>query len=470
MPTMVALVLLLLLLLDGKLAWSAKEGQFDYHGFAAGKLTLDGSAKVMPSGVLALTNSINPPNGHAFHPTPLRFIQESKTVMNTAVVARSFSTSFVFAIEDEYHGLSCDGLAFVVSPTTDFSTANRRQYLGLLNATNGTPNNRILAVELDTIMNTEFHDINSNHVGIDVNSLVSRQAKTAGYYNDEDGAFRDLTLSSREPMQVWVDYDGQVKRLNVTLAPMQMSKPKNPLLSEAIDLSPIMVDMMYVGFSSSSGTIIAHHYVLGWSFSLDGPALPLDFSKLPTLPRVDTKTRSKILGIMLPLTTALVVAALLVAVFVFRRRRFSEVREDWEYEFGPHRFAYKDLFHATNGFKCSNLVGVGGFGRVYKGVLPASNFEIAVKIVSHDSRQGLREFIAEVVTCGRRPFSMDENNHRIVLVDWVLEHQRNGSILDTVDPRLIGNCNTEEAILVLNLGSFCTMSDDSSVTVLLEGR
>jgi serine/threonine protein kinase len=44
---------------------------------------------------------------------------------------------------------------------------------------------------------------------------------------------------------------------------------------------------------------------------------------------------------------------------------------------------------------------VGGFGKVYKGVLPKSKVEVAVKRVSHESRQGMKEFIAEVVSIGR---------------------------------------------------------------------
>jgi serine/threonine protein kinase len=108
------------------------------------------------------------------------------------------------------------------------------------------------------------------------------------------------------------------------------------------------------------------------------------------------------LYISLPLAAVLLITSVLAVVFfLWHRRRFAEVREDWEDDFGPHRFAYKDLFHATDGFKNRDLLGVGGFGKVYKGVLPASNLEIAVKRVSHDSRQGVREFVAEVVSIGR---------------------------------------------------------------------
>ncbi|XP_010910581.3 L-type lectin-domain containing receptor kinase IV.2, partial [Elaeis guineensis] len=43
----------------------------------------------------------------------------------------------------------------------------------------------------------------------------------------------------------------------------------------------------------------------------------------------------------------------------------------------------------------------GGFGQVYKGVLPTSATEVAVKKISHESRQGMREFVAEIVSMGR---------------------------------------------------------------------
>ncbi|WZZ32670.1 hypothetical protein YC2023_016071 [Brassica napus] len=84
-----------------------------------------------------------------------------------------------------------------------------------------------------------------------------------------------------------------------------------------------------------------------------------------------------------------------------RHKRVKEVLEEWEVQYGPHRFAYKELYNATKGFKEKQVLGSGGFGQVYKGTLPSSDAEIAVKRTSHCSSQGNSEFIAEISTIGR---------------------------------------------------------------------
>ena len=133
----------------------------------------------------------------------------------------------------------------------------------------------------DSILNTEFGDINDNHVGIDVNELKSVKSASAGYYSD--GGFKNLSLISGYPMQVWVEYDGLKKQIDVTLAPINVGKPEGPLLSLSKDLSPILNSSMYVGFSSSTGSILSSHYVLGWSFKVNGKAQQLAISELPNV-------------------------------------------------------------------------------------------------------------------------------------------------------------------------------------------
>jgi hypothetical protein len=295
-------------------------------------------------------------------------------------------------------------MAFVVASSRNFTSALPGQFLGLVSsATNGNATNHLFAVEFDTILNSEFNDMSGNHVGIDVNGLNSIDADNAGYYDDATGAFRNMSLVSRKAMQVWVDFDGQTMQVNVTMAPLEVARPRKPLLSTTVNLSSVIdSDTAYVGFSSASGILFCRHYVLGWSFNMDGAAPALNISSLPVLPVTFPKPRSKTLEIVLPIASAVLVFAVGAAVFAFlrRRRMYAEVKEEWEATFGPHRFSYKDLHHATNGFSDERLLGIGGFGRVYRGVL-ASKVEVAVKKVAHGSRQGMREFVAEVVSIGR---------------------------------------------------------------------
>uniref|UniRef100_A0A0D9XBU0 non-specific serine/threonine protein kinase n=1 Tax=Leersia perrieri TaxID=77586 RepID=A0A0D9XBU0_9ORYZ len=390
------LLLLQILLLGFDLVnFSCGEYAFIYSGFAHNNITLDGAAMVTANGLLDITNGSTRLNGHAFYPIPLRFRNFS-----TGMV-QSFSTYFVFGIQSTYPS---QGFTFFIAPSKNLSSALPIQFLGLLNnQNNGDMENQIFAVEFDSIKNIEFQDINNNHVGIDINSLISVNSYPAGFYNDKDGNFNNLIITSSEAMQVWVDYNGDIAQISVTIAPMGMAKPLKPLGRAIHNLSIVLSEMAYVGFSSSAGRDNTRHYILGWSFGLSSLAPSIDITNLPKMPRFGPKPRSMVLEIILPIATAVSIfsTGTIIVLLVRRHLRYSEIREDWEVEFGPHRFSYRDLFHATEGFKNKNILGIGGFGRVYKGFLPVSKLDIAVKRVSHDSKQGMKEFVAEVVSIGR---------------------------------------------------------------------
>ncbi|KAJ4876592.1 L-type lectin-domain containing receptor kinase IV.4 [Raphanus sativus] len=372
---------------------------FTYNGFhpPLNLISLQGIARVTPTGLLELTNSTSHQTGHAFYTQPIRFKDSPNDTVS------SFSTTFVFAIHSQIPTLGGDGITFVVAPTSSLPfVRSGAQYLGLFNRTNnGNETNNIFAVELDTIQNKEFNDTNDNHVGIDINSLKSVKSSPAGYW-DEKSQFKNLTLISGKPMQVWVEYDGLTHQINVTMAPFNHDKPIKPLISTVRDLSQVFLEDMFVGFSSSTGLIKTKHVILGWSFRLKGRAPPLHLQSLPKFIESQYKRSgdTPLTSVFIPVSVPLVfmISLIFLACFILRRKRkFTEKLEDWETEFRKNRLKFKDLYYATRGF--NDLLGSGGFGSVYKGVMKKK--EIAVKRVSNESRQGLKEFVSEIVTIGR---------------------------------------------------------------------
>ncbi|PON33613.1 Mitogen-activated protein kinase kinase kinase [Parasponia andersonii] len=370
--------------------------QLFYSGFkdAGTNLTLTGSSEIQKDGILKLTNDSRRLIGHAMSSSPVRFKN------STNGQALSFSTSFAFTIIPEYPKLGGHGLAFTISP----SKAQKglpSQYLGLLNASDSSGNfsNHLFAVEFDTVQDFEFGDINDNHVGIDINSMNSTAAATASYLDDNDPSKSTNFSLNGKAIQAWIDYDSARTLLNVTVAPFS-KKPRIPILSVKIDLSPTFEEYMYVGFSASTGLLASSHYILGWSFKLNGEARALDLASLPSLPGPKKKHTALAIGAGVS-ATVILISAISVAVYLFFKIKNADPIEKWEFELGPHRYSYQELKKATKGFRERELLGYGGFGRVYKGTLPKSKTQVAVKRVSHESKQGLREFVAEIASIGR---------------------------------------------------------------------
>ncbi|KAG6640085.1 hypothetical protein CIPAW_10G147300 [Carya illinoinensis] len=352
---------------------ASQDTSFSYHGFRSANLSLDGLANITFDCLLELTNMITFQTGHAFYPSPISLKNSSNG--NDF----SFSSTFVFAIipnpDNSIRG--GHGIALVIAPTRGLPGGASAQHLGLFNSTNdGNPSNHVVAIELDIFRNQEFGDINNNHVEIDINGLRSNISAPVEYYIEDNSR----VASSLDLV------DGVKKRITVTLAPINATKLENPLLSLNCDFSLIIYKNI---------------------FRINGQTPKLDCSRLPISPLVGVpqsggKKRSKFFTIGLPvIIVSLAVGAIISLVFVVRRKRqFAELQEDWELDYGAHRFTHKDLYITTGGFRKKELLESGGSGKVYRGVLPTSKIEIVVKRVSHESRQGMREFVVEIVSIG----------------------------------------------------------------------
>ncbi|CAA0832389.1 Probable LRR receptor-like serine/threonine-protein kinase RFK1 [Striga hermonthica] len=88
--------------------------------------------------------------------------------------------------------------------------------------------------------------------------------------------------------------------------------------------------------------------------------------------------------------------------FFIRRKKLGKEFEGLELQ--TVAFSLKQIRAATNNFDETNKIGEGGFGPVYKGLLPDGTI-IAVKQLSSRSRQGNREFLNEIgmISCLQHP-------------------------------------------------------------------
>eukprot|EP00257_Ricinus_communis_P018428 XP_015577146.1 probable serine/threonine-protein kinase PBL23 isoform X1 [Ricinus communis] len=81
------------------------------------------------------------------------------------------------------------------------------------------------------------------------------------------------------------------------------------------------------------------------------------------------------------------------------RRRYiaDEIKKIGKGNISADIFTFRELSSATKNFNPDNLIGEGGFGRVYKGQMEKTNQVVAVKQLDRNGFQGNREFLVEVL-------------------------------------------------------------------------
>lgn len=165
------------------------------------------------------------------------------------------------------------------------------------------------------------------------------------------------------------------------------------------------------------------------------------------------KERTALVAIVVLASVAL--ASLLVAFSYYcyirnkvSRRLKNQKRIDYEdkggfanlqvaTEKGLQVFTFKQLHSATGGFGKSNVVGHGGFGLVYRGVLHAGR-KVAVKLMDRAGKQGEEEFKVEVELLSRlrSPYLLallgycSDSNHKLL----VYEFMANGGLQEHLYP------------------------------------
>ncbi|KAG6790661.1 hypothetical protein POTOM_006824 [Populus tomentosa] len=100
-------------------------------------------------------------------------------------------------------------------------------------------------------------------------------------------------------------------------------------------------------------------------------------------------------------------------------------------------YTYRELRNATEGFSTANKIGEGGFGSVYKGRLKHGKIA-AIKVLSAESRQGVKEFLAEIKAMSEIEHEnlvklygcCVEDNHRILVYNYLEKNSLAQTLLD----------------------------------------
>ncbi|WCJ18193.1 receptor lectin kinase [Euphorbia peplus] len=102
--------------------------------------------------------------------------------------------------------------------------------------------------------------------------------------------------------------------------------------------------------------------------------------------------------------------------------RNESMNNDFAEVAGARKLSYENLLQATNNFSEENVLGEGSFGAVYRGFSSELNCNVAVKRVSRDSKQGIKEYTYEV-----KIISQLRHRNIVKLMGWC--HERNELLL-----------------------------------------
>ncbi|KAG6553949.1 hypothetical protein Mapa_004866 [Marchantia paleacea] len=308
----------------------------------------------------------------------------------------SLGTSFRFLITGS-RGREYDGYGFTfVMLGTPHQPGLGGYGLGVYNDT--SPRSETLANEFDVWKNAynnvtreNIGDINWNHVGVDVDRIESKVQRGA----QEAGVF----LVGRE-IHAWIDYESLSKLLEIRISYSSI-KPDLSFLNYTVDMSKIFVSgpQVYVGFSAGNAGVYGYYDIREWYFE-HFPSTTVD-APGPTPNATPSGSGGTDVMAIIASGSGDAVAVLLfglLTLFLCKRKSYTAMKQTKTLgDMGVSvEYSYKQLSKATGQFQEESKLGEGGFGSVYKGVLPDTGQSVAVKRVSSQSKHGFKEFMAEV--------------------------------------------------------------------------
>ncbi|CAA7399539.1 unnamed protein product [Spirodela intermedia] len=308
-----------------------------------------------------------------------------------------------------------DGLAFFLAPVGYLILDNSKSgEFTLFNSScvSQPANVPVLAVEFDTFKNPSY-DETETHVGIDLGCIKSIRSSS----------WESLEGQTRATIDAVITYDAGTTTLTAIFSG---SSGYNRNLPYVVDLRKELPERVDLGFAGTTDAFFERHVIHSWSFN----------SSLDVADRNGSSTnggdagggkKSNNIGLLAGVLAGagtLAIAAGLACFFVRRRRAYAknggqddaiDERELDEGK-GPRSFSYSELAQATRNFAPEEKLGRGGFGDVYRGILNQPKMVVAIKRVAKDSRQGKKEYVAEV-----KVISRVRHRNLVQLVGWCHE-------------------------------------------------
>ncbi|KAK4263042.1 hypothetical protein QN277_028519 [Acacia crassicarpa] len=224
------------------------------------RIELGGGATIS-GGALQLTKVDNLSNPLHNNAGLAAFFHEVQLYNPTTRSGFNFSTDFTFVVQrpssSKLHG---DGMTFFLASTGyNFPFVNSSGgFLGLFTsqtAFNQAGRNKIVFVEFDSFNNQWDPNPGSQspHIGINLGSIRSDVTESWPSDVQPNGQIARAT----------VGYDSDSLRLSASV-----SYPGSvTILMTEVDLTKVLPERVYVGFSAATGDLVETHQVLSWDFS-----------------------------------------------------------------------------------------------------------------------------------------------------------------------------------------------------------
>ncbi|CAL5414380.1 unnamed protein product [Camellia sinensis] len=308
------------------------------------------------------------------------------------------------------------------------SIANLSTYLSSIDLQKNQIHGIILLIGIGNLLNLTVLSMSANNLAGPIPSSIGRLQKLQALYLDQNkftelpsllvmdlsynrlSGFIPNTLSSCLSLERLLleanSFEGEIPQSLSTLRGLRVLDLSRNNLSGLIPsyLGKLQLDMLNLSFNmlhgqvpmqgvlenSSAISIVGNNDLCGGIAELDRPPCP---SFKPSKNKLFYRMK-----VILVVVVLVIFLSLFVSFFIFLQRCHVSKQKTSSTSRIMHQFlrvSYAELLKATNGFSEANLIGVGSYASVYKGILDKVQMVVAVKVLNLQTTGASKSFMLE---------------------------------------------------------------------------